>query len=80
MARELGLTFEVPPDVKEIYIEMGLDLTRFNGDDSWILPLPGRIVIDGEGLIRNVEVDPDYTVRPEPTETLELVRGLAGGA
>lgn len=27
--------------------------------------MPGRFVIDGDGVVRAVDVDPDYTVRPD---------------
>ncbi|CAN0381517.1 unnamed protein product, partial [Phaeothamnion confervicola] len=36
------------------------------------------IVIDQGGIVRAVEVDPDYTVRPEPAATLEVVKKLKG--
>lgn len=78
MAKKLGLVFEVSGELREIYLSLGIDLPRFNGEDSWTLPLPGRIVIDGAGVIRHVDVDPDYTVRPEPTETVALLQGMAG--
>ena len=55
----------------------GLALPDFNGDESWELPIPARIVIDPEGIVRSVDADPDYTRRPEPESTLETLRGLA---
>jgi hypothetical protein len=37
-------------------------------------PMPGRFVIDVSGIVRAVDVDPDYRYRPEPEKTLEEVR------
>ena len=75
-AATLGLRFALPPDLREIYSGFGIDLPTVNGDDSWTLPMPGRIVVGADGIVRAVEVDPDYTVRPEPEATLaQLARG-----
>ena len=70
IAAKFGLVFQLPPDLRELYSGFGVDLARFNGDDSWTLPMPARFVIDRQGTIRRVDVDPDYTVRPDPAETL----------
>lgn len=40
--------------------------------------MPGRLVVDRSGVVRAVDADPDYTVRPEPSATLEIVKGLSG--
>ena len=40
--------------------------------------MPARLVIDRQGIVRAADIDPDYTVRPEPTKTLEDVRRLVG--
>lgn len=76
VAREYGLVFELPDALKEVYLEIGIDLPRYNGDPSWTLPMPGAFVIDGGGTIVHAEVDADYTYRPEPSKLLEVVRGL----
>jgi peroxiredoxin len=74
-ARQLGLVFTLPDDVRAIYESFGIVLPDFNGDDSWKLPIPARLVLDGRGVIRSIEADPDYTRRPEPEATLEVLRG-----
>ena len=69
-AASLGLRFDIPDDVREIYQGFGIDLPACNGEDSWTLPMPGRIVVDKSGIVRATDVDPDYTARPEPEATL----------
>jgi len=59
-----------------VYSKFGVDLSRFNGDDSWALPMPGRFVVDRQGVIRSADVNPDYTIRPEPAETVASLRKL----
>jgi len=76
-AAKLGLRFEVPDDLKVVYTARDIDLPRYNGEPSWTLPMPARLVIDQSGIIRAADVDVDYTRRPEPSKTLEDVRALA---
>jgi peroxiredoxin len=76
-ARQLGLVFTLPADLQEVYRDFGIVLPDSNGEDSWQLPVPARIVADRHGVIRSVAADPDYTRRPDPHATLELLRGLA---
>lgn len=78
VAGRYGLAFTVPEDVQRIYRGFGLDLAKANGDDSWTLPMPARFVIDRAGVIRSRDVDPDYTRRTEPSETLAVLRSLEG--
>jgi peroxiredoxin len=76
VAAKFGLVFPLPPDLREVYSGFGVDLARFNGDDSWTLPMPGRFVIDQQGAIRYASVDPDYTVRPDPAETIAVLKDV----
>ncbi len=71
-----GLAFRLPDDLIEVYKSNGIDLTKFDGDESWRLSMPARIVIRRGGIVASVEADPDYTRRPEPEETLAVLRGL----
>jgi peroxiredoxin len=74
IAEAFGLAFTVPDDLKGVYLGFGNDLARRNGDASWRLPIPSRFVIDRTGVVRYVEADPDYTFRPEPEVTLDMLR------
>ena len=76
-AAALGLRFDLPAELREIYRGFGIDLPAVNGEPSWTLPIPGRVVVDRNRVVRAVDVDPDYTVRPEPEVTLEEVKRLA---
>jgi len=75
-AAKLGLRFKLPDDLKQVYLSFGNDLAVCNGDDSWTLPMPGRFVIDAPGIVRAVDVDPDYRYRPDPEKTVADVRAL----
>jgi peroxiredoxin len=71
-----GLAFRLPDDLIEVYQKIGVDLPRYNGDASWRLSIPARIVIRRDGLVAAAEADPDYTRRPEVEPTLEVLRRL----
>ena len=75
-AARYGLRFEMPEDLIGLYQQFGIDLPKHNGDESWSLPMPARLVIDPEGIVRHTAINADYTVRPEPEETLEVVKTL----
>jgi peroxiredoxin len=78
VAESYGLAFTLPDNLREIYVKFGIDLAKGNGDGTWRLPMPARFVIDRGGIIRAVDADPDYTRRPEPAHTVEILRQLHG--
>jgi peroxiredoxin len=71
-----GISFQVPDDIKKFYGGFGIDLAATNGDDSWCLPIPARLVVSRDGIVRTADIDPNYTARPEPQKTLDDVRSL----
>jgi peroxiredoxin len=75
-AAKLGLRFEITGELRGVYQAIGLDLPGTNGDDSWTLPIPARLVIDSSGVIRAADIDVDYTRRPEPEKTVADVKAL----
>ena len=76
VAAKFGLRFSLPQDLRDLYATFPLDLAKFNGDASWTLPIPARFVIERAGIIVAAEADPDYTTRPEPAETIAVLRRL----
>lgn len=74
VAHAYKLRWTVPDDLKQLYLQWGVDLAASNGDDSWTLPLPARFILDQVGVIRYARVSADYTRRPEPQETLAQLR------
>jgi peroxiredoxin len=80
VAEAYGLVFTLPDDLRAVYTKFGIDLARGNGDGTWRLPIPARFVVDREGIIRAVDADPDYTRRPEPARTVEILRALPRSA
>jgi peroxiredoxin len=76
VAARYGLVFTLPEELRAIYLKFGIDLAKGNGDGTWRLPIPARFVIDRTGVIRAADADPDYTRRPEPAMTVEVLQTL----
>ncbi len=76
VAKKFGLVFQVPDDLKQLYLKFGINLESSNNDDSWTLPIPARYIVDRDAVIRYAEADPDYTVRPDPQHTIEALKSL----
>jgi peroxiredoxin len=71
-----SLVHRLPEDLKQIYLKLGIDLAKANGDDSWTLPMPARFVIDRAGVIHQSDAHPDYTRRSEPADTIAVLKSL----
>lgn len=74
VAESYGIAMQLPDDLIKVYTGFGIDLPKFDGDASWRLPAPARIVLAKGGAILSIEADPDYTRRPEPEETLAVLK------
>ena len=79
VARALGVLTAPSDDVREAQLDGGLDLTQVNADATTELPMPTTVVVDAAGVIRWIDVHPDYSSRSEPAEIVAAVDGLPGG-
>ncbi|HEY3972125.1 MAG TPA: redoxin domain-containing protein [Candidatus Sulfotelmatobacter sp.] len=75
-AEQFGLVFTLPDYLRELYKSFGSTLDRFNDESEYRLPMPSSYVIDKQGVIRAADVNADYTIRPEPSETLKQLRAI----
>ena len=75
-AEKFHLKFAFPDYLIETYKGFGSDFKRFNGDDSWTLPMSARYVVGQDGIIKAADFDPDYTKRPEPSKTIVDLKKL----
>jgi peroxiredoxin len=77
-AEQFRLVFTLPDYLRDLYKSFGSALDRFHDESAYRLPIPARYVVDGQGIIRAADVNADYTIRPEPSETLRQLRMLSG--
>jgi peroxiredoxin len=55
---------------------LGLDLPEANADGTARLPMPTVVILDGAGIIRWIDVHPDYTTRSEVADIIDALRAL----
>ena len=75
-AEQFRIAFVLPDYLRELYKSFGNALDRFHDEPGYRLPMPARYVIDKEGIIRAADVNADYTIRTDPSETLKVLRVL----
>ena len=75
-AEQFRLVFVLPDYLRDLYKSFGSTLDRFHDESEYRLPMPARYVIDKEGIIRAADANADYTIRPEPSETVMVLRAL----
>jgi peroxiredoxin len=66
VARLYGIVFRVTDALRAPMQQLGIELSKFNGDDTWELPIPATYVVARDGSIRLAYVDADYRKRLEP--------------
>lgn len=74
-ARKLGIVWRQPDVMKDI-----LAFTEWEkryGNEGMEIPVPGTFLVDEEGLVRNVFVEPYYHERLEPQTALEWIDALS---
>ena len=76
VAEQFRLVFTLPDYLRDLYKSFGSTLDRFNDEPEYRVPMPARYVIDSSGIIRAADVNADYTVRPEPEETVRMLKEL----
>jgi peroxiredoxin len=79
-AEQFGLAFMLPDYLRELYKTFGVTLDRFNEEPEFRVPMPARYLIDQARTIRAADVNADYTIRPEPAETVDALRALQPAA
>ena len=78
VARQFGLVFTIAEAVRAAHKQVCADLPKFNGTDSWDLPMAGTFLIDQSGTVRLAFVDPDFTRRLDPYVIIARLDKLQG--
>ncbi len=73
LANALGILTAPDPDALSGQIELGLDLSEKNADGGINLPMPTVVVVDAAGVIRWIDVHPNYATRSEVSDVLAAV-------
>jgi peroxiredoxin len=62
-ALSLNLVISVGPEMETFMQSIGRRLPDYQGNDSWMLPIPATFVIGQDGRIKDRFVDPDFRKR-----------------
>jgi peroxiredoxin len=76
-ALELSLLFWVGEEKQRAMLSGGFDVTVYQANDTWMLPIPATFVVGSDGVILARYVDPDYRRRMEVDDLLEALRADA---
>lgn len=76
VSEQYGLIMKVPEVIRPLYREWGLDLPKFNGEDTWELPIPATYVINRNGKIVSAYINKNYTERMEPANIIKALEAL----
>ena len=78
-ALELNLLFWVGDEKREAMRAGGFDIARYQGNETWMLPIPATFIVGRDGLVKARYIDPDYRRRMELDAILAALGNLAGG-
>lgn len=76
-AERYRLVHVLPEYLRDVYKSFGVTLDRFHDGPDYRLPTPARDVMSPDGVIRAADVNADYTLRPDPAETVRILQSLA---
>ncbi len=75
VADSFGLKHDFSDATKDLYRTAEVDIEEINGmEASWTLPLASTYIIDQAGMIRRAVVTADWRIRPDPNDTLEMLK------
>jgi peroxiredoxin len=73
-AMSLNLAIWVGAEMQEYMSKIGRMLPQYQGNDSWMLPIPATFVVGKDGRIKARFVDPDYRKRMTIEELISALK------
>lgn len=77
IAAKLGILTAPSDGAVEAQAALGLDLVDVNADGTRALPMPTVAIVDAAGVLRWIDVHPNYTTRTEPGDVLAALTVIA---
>jgi len=75
VAKKYNLVFRLPDELVKLYLKLGHNLSAYNGNDKAEIPVPATFVINSDMKIIYSFGKADYTVRAEPDDIIEAIKG-----
>jgi peroxiredoxin len=73
-ALSLNLVIWVGTEMERMISAAGGDIPNYQGNTSWMLPIPATFVVDQNGRVKERFVDPDYRKRMTVESMLAALR------
>lgn len=76
LADQVGVVLHLSDVTRQAVIDTGLNFAARNVGGSPALPMPTVLILDGERVVRWIQVNPDWTERSEPAEIVAALDAL----
>jgi len=76
VAVKYGMAFTAPESHQQILTQFGMPLSKVNGDESGLIPVPATYVVGRNGVIAWAHIDPNYRNRSEVEDILAALDKL----
>ena len=73
-ALELSLLFWVGDEKREAMQAGGFDIAPYQGNETWMLPIPATFVVGRDGVVKARYIDPDYRHRMDLDDLLAALK------
>ena len=73
-ALSLNLAFWVGQEMQDLMSSAGWNVARWQGTDTWLLPIPATFVVGTDGEVKARFIDPDYRKRMTIEDLLSALR------
>ena len=75
-ALELNLLFWVGEEKRDAMRSGGYNIAPYQGNESWMLPIPATFVVGKDRMVKARYIDPDYRHRMNLDELLDALKSL----
>lgn len=76
VGKKYGIVFKLPDKLADLYVKLGIDLKKYNGNENNEIPVPATFVIDKNMTVKYSFGKADYTLRAEPDDIIEVLKKL----
>jgi peroxiredoxin len=75
----LGLIFWVGPEIQRLYIEAGVELEKYHGNQGYFLPMAAKFIVGRDGRVKARQVNIEFRERMEPKALIATLQQLRVG-
>jgi peroxiredoxin len=75
----LGLIFWVGAEIQKLYLEVGVELEKYHGNQAYFLPMAAKFIVGCDGLVKARQVNIEFRERMEPEAIITTLENLRAG-